>query len=161
MRYIIAILTALACACQAAPSYLMNPQLFGSTILGDVTAGPAAVVAAYTNADGGTYTNTGTTNTWKYRIAGTNSLGRTAYVTQSITFAESSSGAVRVAWSRADPVGGYVLAKSFDAGASWSNTINLGASVTQVIDYALSTWTSGSNSVSAMSGGTSFASGGI
>ena len=104
---------------------------------------PASFSAA--PADGGAYTNGASTN--YYRIAGTNTAGRTplASATGIIAGAASESNAYALTWSRRDGVTGYWIERSTDA-ATWTQHIALAVGATNYCDASNELWTAGAAS---------------
>jgi len=103
-----------------------------------------------TNLATGVYTNSAVTNTYYYRIVGTNYQG---YLPASLsvsnifsynTNATVATNAVRIGWTRKEGVVGYSLERSLD-NSVWTNRVSLGVAVTSHWDTGALSW--GTNSI--------------
>ena len=96
----------------------------------------------YITTTGGNYTNGAYTNT--YRVSGTNWLGRipmSSNITVTATGSSNAANMVRLFWDRYDGIRRYAVDRSYDAGVTWTNWIELGAASTNFDDTGLNTWT--------------------
>ena len=90
---------------------------------------------------GGTYTNGTYTN--YYRISGTNNQGRLPVSTNCsivLTGTTNASNAVVMTWPRYDGVRRYVIERSYDAGATWTNWTTVEPGATTWTDYGTNTY---------------------
>ncbi|NQT92554.1 MAG: hypothetical protein HQ559_07325 [Lentisphaerae bacterium] len=143
IRGILAMIALTLCGAFATPA---QAGTMGKTIfMSDVSVGSWTAISNLTidTTSGGTYTNA-TTNTITCRISGTNKTGRLPVSTNAaISFLGGTNGtnAVTLTWPRYDGVRNYVIEKSYDAGATWTNWLTLGPSVTNWTDTGTNSWT--------------------
>lgn len=95
---------------------------------------------------GGTYTNGVYTN--HYRVSYTNIRGRGPGASWKIVFTGNTNGnsahgtnAVNISWAAKGGAASYIVEKSHDAGATWTNWVSVGASSTNWIDRGTNSWT--------------------
>jgi len=130
-------------------------RIYGPTVfMGDVSAGSWGAITGIsaTTTSGGTYTNGATTN--YYRVGATNLLGRTpvsSNVVVSFTGTTNGTNAVQLSWPRYEGAASYIIERSLDAGATWTNWIVVGISSTTWTDTGTNTWTGTSAWTSAYS----------
>lgn len=122
--------------------------IYGKTVFyDDVSVGSWNAISnvAWSTGSGGTYTNP-IAYTNYYRLCGTNLKGRIPLSTNVVAIFEggtNGTNSVRLAWPRYNGVAAYVLDRSYNAGATWTNWLILGPAYTNWTDTGTNTWTAG------------------
>jgi hypothetical protein len=137
MKKLAFILVAAWAMVAAAGTFYDRTFFYNDVALG-TWVGPTNFTAAPTT--GGAWTN-GTS--WWYRIAGTNTDGRTPWTTGAVTIAGGDySNAVALGWRRLDGVMGYLIQRSFN-GTVWTQHLTRAGSATNYTDVQETNWTAG------------------
>lgn len=150
-KHLATALLTLCVALAALPRDARAGKIYGSTtFMGPVSVGAWSAIPTSTvvvaQVPGGLWTNAVAYTNW-YRLTGTNAAGRLP-VTAAIRVAwtgSTNASAVRLSWPRYDGLSAYVVERSYDAGATWTNWLRAGASsTTNWTDTGTNSWTAGS-----------------
>jgi hypothetical protein len=116
-----------------------------TTFVGSVYTGCYSAISGLTIAttNGGYWTNTAVTYTNYYRLSGTNVAGRLPLSTNLAIVWKPGTGtnAVKITWLRPGGVNRTVIEKSYDAGATWTNWLDVTPGTTNWSDTGSNTWT--------------------